>query len=264
MRGVAGARAIMNAVGGTTLERTANSLDPSAVSAINAMSAGKLQNRIRIAREIYDRAAYPQFYGGGAGGGAAKPQVDISRPAQPGAYTPGRGGAQVQNIIVHSSDGRESGDLSTLTTQRSAHYYVTRTGKIYQLLPEEDTAFHAGKVREPQFNNQHTVGIEQEHYDPGVDAPAQFRANGEDWPEAQVRATARLVSYLKSKYGLTNDNVHSHADVAPERKQDPYGYPWQDFFRYAGSGGGGQWPYGRGLISRFDRERQFYQSMAGR
>ena len=154
----------------------------------------------------------------------------------------GRGGdGQIHGIILHSSDGRESGDINQLTHGGvSAHYYVTTDGRIYNLVPDGDTAYHAGQTRGQyaNYNNSNTIGIEQEHYDPG----GKGGANGEAWSPAQVAATAKLVSYLKGKYGLSDNDIMGHSDIAPERKQDPYNYPWKGFFAAVDSSTGAAQP----------------------
>jgi N-acetyl-anhydromuramyl-L-alanine amidase AmpD len=142
-------------------------------------------------------------------------------------YTPGRGKNGIQGIVLHASDGREGGDINTLTGhdkdhQVSSNYYVTRDGRIYQFVPDGDTAWHAGRnlvpVHGKVYDNSNTIGIEQEHYD-----------GKEEWSPAQVAATARLVAMLKAKYGLKDNDIIGHSDIAPERKQDPYNYPWKEF-----------------------------------
>lgn len=163
---------------------------------------------------------------------------DTDYHAEKGSFKSGRPG-KIEGIILHSSDGRESGDINTLTKGGvSAHYYVTQDGRIYNLVNDNDTAYHAGKTAGPHanFNNANTIGIEQEHYDPG----GKGGKNGEAWSDKQVQATAKLVSYLKNKYGIEDDHIMGHSDIAPERKQDPYNYPWDNFHKYVNAGGGSE------------------------
>jgi N-acetyl-anhydromuramyl-L-alanine amidase AmpD len=149
------------------------------------------------------------------------------------AYTPSTG-RNIQGIVLHSSDGDEKSGIRTLTGndpahQVTAHYFVTKTGKIYQFVADGDIAWHAGKTsgQYGSYDNANTIGIEQEHVD------------GKDqWSDAQVKATASLVAYLQKKYGLTNSNVLGHSDIAPGRKQDPYNFPWSQFQKYVQEGGG--------------------------
>jgi hypothetical protein len=140
--------------------------------------------------------------------------------------------ARIRNIVLHSSDGREEGDLATLTgADVSAHWYVTRDGRIFHLVNDEDTAFHAGQVFEPLFfSNAATVGIEQEHFDP--DPPAG-RPNNESWPDIQIETVAQLTAFLLEQHGLVSpDDIKTHARIASPkgRKQDPFGYPFDKFF----------------------------------
>jgi N-acetyl-anhydromuramyl-L-alanine amidase AmpD len=149
---------------------------------------------------------------------------------KPHAFRTGRA-LSIRNIVLHSSDGREAGDIATLTGPKvSAHWYVTRTGKIFHIVNDEDTAFHAGKVRKPNFfSNAATVGIEQEHFDPFPPA----KPHNEDWPDAQINAVARLTAFLCQQHNLhIPDDVKTHAEIAspPGRKQDPSGYPFEKFF----------------------------------
>jgi N-acetyl-anhydromuramyl-L-alanine amidase AmpD len=131
------------------------------------------------------------------------------------AFKPGRTGA-ISAIILHSSDGHEQGDLETLTgAEVSAHYYVTRTGTLYHLVLDRDTAFHVGKADRPEHSNGRTIGIEQEHID-GQD----------DWPDAQITTVARLVCALRRQYGFLPVLAHAAVAVPPGRKVDPQGYPW--------------------------------------
>lgn len=132
------------------------------------------------------------------------------------SYRPGRT-QPIQTIILHSTDGREAGDVETLTKGNvSVHWYVTKDGRYYHFVDDSDTAYHAGVVTSTKYSNAATVGIEQEHID-----------GEEPWPDAQIKATANLVAALRQKHG--DLPAKSHAEVAspPGRKQDPRDYRWQ-------------------------------------
>lgn len=141
------------------------------------------------------------------------------------SFTSGRT-LPIQSLILHSTDCRKSGDIATLTGPAvSVHWYVTRAGEIYHFVPDVDTAWHVGKATEPRFSNAASIGIEQEHFDPD---PPNGHPHNEDWPDLQVKTVADLCAYLFQQFGLTTENIHSHAQVAfpPGRKQDPFGYPF--------------------------------------
>lgn len=143
-------------------------------------------------------------------------------PCTSSHYTKGRAGAAIESIILHSTDGSKDGDIATLSgkTERlvSVHWYVTRKGEIYHFVQDSDTAWHAGKVRDEMYDNHHSIGIEQEHYD-----------YQEEWPAVQIEAAARLIVALRQKHGVDLP-VKSHAYVARPagRKNDPARYPWAD------------------------------------
>ena len=66
-------------------------------------------------------------------------------PAASTAFKQGRGGFSVRSIIMHSTEGRCTGDISTLTGHDpghnvSVHWYITRTGDTYHFVQNSDTA----------------------------------------------------------------------------------------------------------------------------
>ena len=137
----------------------------------------------------------------------------------------------IRSIILHSSDGREEGDVATLTGAIvSAHWYITRAGRIYHFVDNANTAYHAGKVNNLCFSNAASIGIEQEHFD-----------GREEWPQAQVEAAGRLAAFLQQLYG--DLQVRSHAAVAaPQgRKVDPVSYPWEIFSSACQAARGCRW-----------------------
>jgi len=153
----------------------------------------------------------------------------ITNQAQPGSYRPYQGAGQrvIKNIIIHSSDGSEKGDINTLTGgdpdhKVSAHYYTTKDGRSLHFVADNDIAYHAGdNINPSQYSNGVTIGIEQEHID------------GQPWAEAEVKRTAQTVAeLLRRNPNLTIDNVLGHSDIAPERKQDPLNFPWDRLRAY--------------------------------
>lgn len=143
-------------------------------------------------------------------------------------YLPGRS-RPVQNIILHASNGSEKDDVQYFTTSAvSAHWYITRDGRYYQFVDNADTAYHVGKAISTLYSNAATVGIEHEHLDPD---PSAGRKMNQDWPDAQVLASADLCAFLCHRYGLKPGNILTHAFVAePQgRVSDPVGFPMKKF-----------------------------------
>ncbi len=147
-------------------------------------------------------------------------------------YRAGRKGRKIIAIVNHITAGLMPGTLSWLQNpqaQASAHYLVSKAGTIYQLVKDEDTAWHAGIVNKPDWSlydgsnpNYYTLGIEHE------------ALAGEALSQAQYEATLELHRQLVQKWGITVDRNHiiGHYRIdSINRKNDPGpGFPWDRLF----------------------------------
>lgn len=140
--------------------------------------------------------------------------------------SPNHGGPLVDPtiIVLHSTGGNYPGCYNWMMEKRatgnvSAHFVVTRSGSIIQLVSIHKQAWHAGVSawNGREGCNAFSIGIEQEHID-----------GKQDWPEAQVQATAALVKALLKACPTINKTV-GHFDIAPGRKIDPKGFPWEHY-----------------------------------
>jgi N-acetyl-anhydromuramyl-L-alanine amidase AmpD len=132
---------------------------------------------------------------------------------------------------VHSTAARGPGDYNYLrqggSTQRpvSIHYYIDKAGNISQMVPDKDIAWHAGVSswgvdgRAVNGCNLVSVGIELENLNTGRDP----------YPQAQYNAALELVRSLVAKYKVPRRQLVRHLDIAPRRKTDPAGFPWERF-----------------------------------
>ncbi len=102
----------------------------------------------------------------------------------------------------------------------SAHFLIDKSGKIVQLVEENDIAFHAGVSCWNGFEglNMNSIGIEFINSDP-------FSNN---FSQEQMLAGVDLASYLINKYNIQSRYVLGHSDIAYnstsgllDRKQDP-------------------------------------------
>lgn len=103
----------------------------------------------------------------------------------------------------------------------SCHYYIDRDGKIWEFVPVEFRAWHAGHSRfrgRSRLNNSF-VGIELA----GTD-DSEFTA-------AQYESLARLVVYLMSRYSqISTSWIRGHEDVSDHTvRSDPKVDPGQYF-----------------------------------
>lgn len=120
------------------------------------------------------------------------------------------------------------GTLSWLrnpVAKASAHYVVTKTGVVYQLVKDEDTAWHAGIINKPGWTlydgsnpNYYSLGIEHE------------ALAGESLTEPQYQATLELHRMLVEKHKIPVDRNHiiGHYYLdSVNRQNDPGpGFPW--------------------------------------
>lgn len=151
----------------------------------------------------------------------------LPQPSPNFRRTPGR---RPTCVIIHATAGELAGAIATLCDPRptdpksrvSAHYLVGRDGSIFQLVHEEDVAWHAGQSfwqGRPNVND-FSVGLELVNRNDGVDP----------YSEAQLAATAQLVKAICAENGIMPHDVIGHCDIAPGRKTDPgTAFPWIDF-----------------------------------
>jgi N-acetyl-anhydromuramyl-L-alanine amidase AmpD len=138
---------------------------------------------------------------------------------------------RVRMIVLHSTAARGPGDFNYLrqggSDQRpvSIHYYVDKAGNVSQMVADKDIAWQAGvsawKVDGRAVNgcNPISIGIELENLNTGRDP----------YPQVQYNATLELVRFLVGKYNIPRRQLVRHLDIAPKRKTDPAGFPWERF-----------------------------------
>jgi len=138
-------------------------------------------------------------------------------------------------IVLHATEQdsvQES--LLTLRTRNSggrvsAHYLVGRDGDLYQLVADEQRAWHAGGGRWGTITdvNSSSIGIELDN-------------NGiNPFPPAQIATLIRLLDDLCKRLDIPRTQVIAHADMAPTRKRDPGRlFPWKQL----ADAGLGRWP----------------------
>jgi hypothetical protein len=101
-------------------------------------------------------------------------------------------------VTIHDIEGTAQDAISIFqdpSSGVSVNYVVGGDGTIYEVVREKDIAYHAGNF----FYNEHAIGIEHAGYD----------ASGYQWYNAtEYLASAKLVSYLLTKYHLPLDRAH--------------------------------------------------------
>ncbi len=148
-------------------------------------------------------------------------------------YTQGRSGKKIIAIVNHITAGAYPGCLTWMQNPKSkasAHYLITKDGKVLQLVKEGDTAWHAGEVKKPKWKlydgtnpNRYTIGIEHEGFpETGI-------------TEAQYQATLWLQKQLVAKYNIPVDEEHiiGHYRIDSVNRPNCPGpkFPWDRLFK---------------------------------
>lgn len=166
-------------------------------------------------------------------------QLDTRRQAQ-AAYP------RIKVLVIHYIADDFDSSLATLTDKQvSSHYLVPAVpprynGKprIWQLVPEEELAWHAGisAWRGATRLNDTSIGIELENRGWQKSSGVKYFAPFE---QAQIQALIPLAKDIIARYHIKPENVVAHADIAPQRKDDPGPlFPWQQLAQQ----GIGAWP----------------------
>ena len=139
-------------------------------------------------------------------------------------------GKRVDAIILHYT-GMITGEaaldlLCNKASEVSCHYLVWEAGRVTQLVPEAQRAWHAGRgvwSGETDMNSR-SIGIEI--VNPG-------HPGGRDnepmppYPPKQIKAVIALCADICARLAIARHRVLAHSDIAPGRKIDPgEKFPW--------------------------------------
>ena len=133
-------------------------------------------------------------------------------------------GTVIDTLIIHSMYNPEAADrFSALSCKEcldkhgvSSHYLIDLLGTIWQSVPEEKKAWHAGISRMPEDGregvNAFSIGIEL------------IGSEETEFTDLQYRALTLLTQDILSRHPV--QYIYGHSDVAPGRKTDPWGLDW--------------------------------------
>lgn len=111
-------------------------------------------------------------------------------------------------------------------SQVSSHYFIDEEGRISQLVPESQRAWHAGQgcwKGETDINSA-SIGIEIANPGHAAESPP--------FPDTQIEAVIRLCRDIVDRHAIPAERVLAHSDIAPMRKQDPGEcFPWDRLHR---------------------------------
>lgn len=127
-------------------------------------------------------------------------------------------------VVIHQTMGNFASDVMTLTDnrlplkdRRSSHYLIDRDGKIYELVPPQFVAWHAGTKPVNQkngpfrelwgFGNENTNSIGIEH----------VALENQPFTDAQRTSSAQLVAFLIKQFpAIVPDRLHivAHSEIS--------------------------------------------------
>lgn len=136
--------------------------------------------------------------------------------------------AALTHVVLHTTELDEAGSVAALTdplrpSRVSAHYLVTPSGAVYQLVSDDDEAWHAGDA------NPWSIGVEVvgQSDDPRT------------WSPPVVAGLGALVGWLSATYGIPLEyradesqpvlsrGFVAHGALQPADRYDPGPwFPW--------------------------------------
>src|SRR5579875_2312247 len=109
----------------------------------------------------------------------------------------------VPDVVMHHTAGSYQSAINYFaapgrgSSGTSAHFVISRSGEVTQIVPLGNIAWHAGSWDE----NVRSIGIEHEQ--------SQINGQWQDWPDALLNASAALLTWLKGQ--MPHFSVYPHS-----------------------------------------------------
>lgn len=122
----------------------------------------------------------------------------------------------IEYIILHGTWMKDTGDalkrLCDEAAEVSCHYLIDKSGEAYQLVADENIAWHAGASAWGSCVglNKNSIGIELANDGDGTPYTAE-----------QYSVLVELLKILIHKHNIPLEHVLAHSDIAVKRKDDP-------------------------------------------
>ncbi|WP_372574244.1 N-acetylmuramoyl-L-alanine amidase [Ruegeria jejuensis] len=130
-------------------------------------------------------------------------------------FGPRRDGLKPAFVVIHYTAMISAEAALTLLclpeAEVSAHYLIGADGTTWQMVREEDRAWHAGAGEWQGLTdiNSRSIGIELDN------------TGATPFAEPQMAALETLLCAVLARWDIPPDNVIGHSDMAPGRKIDP-------------------------------------------
>ena len=167
--------------------------------------------------------------------------------------------ADIKFVIIHytgmQSEIESLKRLKSHTSKVSCHYLINRKGRTFQLVKDQNIAWHAGKSKWKKFINlnKNSIGIEL------VNKGHQF--GYQKFTREQIKNLIILCKHLKKKFKIKTENFLGHSDIAPFRKIDPgEKFPWKKLSKFKL----GKWYSKKKITIKFNKktiEKTFFKNI---
>ena len=137
-----------------------------------------------------------------------------------------RDARKIKFIILHYTGMQKEKNainrLTNINSKVSCHYLITNSGEFINLVPDLYISWHAGKSKWKKIKSLNSSSLGIEISNPG-------HQNGySNYKKKQIKSLISLITILKKKYKIRNNNILGHSDIAPDRKKDPgEKFPWK-------------------------------------
>ena len=115
---------------------------------------------------------------------------------------------QIDFLVLHHIEADSINHAIEQLVQHkvSSHFVIDEAGKIFELVDENDVAYHAGHSCWRGVDNLNSASIGIEFINPN--------AFSKKFKKAQMRSGAKLCAYLIEKYNIKQENIAGHSDIA--------------------------------------------------
>ena len=138
-----------------------------------------------------------------------------------------RSNKSIKLVIIHytgmQSERESIMKLCNPKSKVSSHFLINQNGKIYRLIQDDQTAWHAGKSCWGKYKNlnKNSIGIEL------VNKGHEFDYT--NFKKKQLSSLIKICKILIKKYKIKKRNIVGHSDISPLRKIDPgEKFPWKE------------------------------------
>jgi N-acetyl-anhydromuramyl-L-alanine amidase AmpD len=133
--------------------------------------------------------------------------------AHPNGYG-SRRGVKVDMVVLHTTESSAQSAVRWFADERAkcaAHYVIGPSGLVYEVVPEDMAAWHAGNI----VYNRRSVGIEV----------AGYHDRPETWTPAVVESCGALIGEICRRHDIVPDRAHvvGHSEIPDPFNMKKYG-----------------------------------------